>query len=92
MQLVGATSGFIRRPFLQRAVLYGFGSGLVASAILYGILAYANQRIEDLESLQSQEKLLLLFGVIVFMGIVVTFTSTFLAIKRYLKTSLDELY
>ena len=92
MQLVGATSGFIRRPFLYRAVLYGFGAGLVASAILYGVLAFANTRIEDLAMLQSQEKLFTLFGVLVILGIVVTFTSTFLAMKRYLKTSLDELY
>ena len=34
MQLVGATAGFIQRPFLYRAAFYGFISGLFSSAML----------------------------------------------------------
>ncbi len=92
MQLVGATGSFIRRPFLRRATLYGFGSGLLASAFLYGILSYANRQIEDLASLQSIDRLLILFGILIIVGMTVTYSSTYFAVKRYLKTSLDELY
>jgi cell division transport system permease protein len=92
MQLVGATASFIRRPFLIRASFYGLISGVSACVILYGILEYANRTIEDLSSLQSPEMLGILAGTLILLGIFVTYLSTFFAIKRYLKISLDELY
>src|SRR6478609_11419858 len=36
MQLVGATRWFIQRPFLFRAMLHGFVSGIIASGLLFG--------------------------------------------------------
>ncbi|MFT6865366.1 MAG: cell division transport system permease protein [Cyclobacteriaceae bacterium] len=92
MQLVGATGGFIRIPFLQRSAWYGMLSGLLASGVLYGLMQYANQKIEDLDKLQDDKSLLILFGSLVLMGIIVGFLSTYRAIRKYLKMSLDELY
>lgn len=92
MQLVGATSGFIRWPFLRRSAFYGFISGVLASAILYGLMQYANQRVENLNQLQDQQSLIVLFCSLVVLGILVAFSSTFWAIRKYLKLSLDELY
>jgi len=92
MQLVGATGRFIRRPFLVRSLGYGFLGGVLASALLMLILYYANNRIEDLDQLQDQQSLAILFGGIVLMGMIVTYLSTYGAIKKYLKMSLDQLY
>jgi cell division transport system permease protein len=92
MQLVGATSGFIQTPFLLRASMYGILSGIISSGMLAGCLFFANSRIEGLADLQSQDKLIMLAGLLLFLGLVVGFMSTFAAIKRYLKLSLDELY
>ncbi|MEQ6119541.1 permease-like cell division protein FtsX [Reichenbachiella sp. MALMAid0571] len=92
MQLVGATSTFIQKPFLIRASLYGFISGVLAVAILGVLLYFANTKIEGLSELQSNDKLLILTGIILVLGTVVGFISTFAAIKKYLKLSLDELY
>jgi len=92
MQLVGATSSFIQKPFLIRASLYGFISGVFAIAILGGLLYLANAKIEGLSELQSNDNLLILIGIILVLGTVVGFISTFAAIKKYLKLSLDELY
>ena len=41
MELVGATRGFIRIPFLLEGVLQGIIGGLVASALIYSLLEYA---------------------------------------------------
>lgn len=92
MQLVGATSRFIRTPFLTRAALYGMLSGIVASLTLFILMAYANQKIEDLSQLQDQQSLLILFAILILMGIVVAYLSTYRAVRKYLKMSLDELY
>ncbi len=92
MQLVGATGRFIKRPFLNRALIYGALSGLCTSAILYGLYQSALSKIEDLKQLQDEQSILILYGILVLLGMIVAYLSTLLAVKRYLKTSLDELY
>lgn len=92
MQLVGATSGFIRKPFLKRSIWYGFLAGLFSSLMLLALLMYANQRIEDIRALQDFKNLGILFGGLIVLGITVGFLSTYRAVKKYLQMSLDELY
>jgi len=92
MQLVGATSSFIRRPFLYRAAFYGLLAGLVADGLLYGLMLYGNSQIEKLNELQNQTDIMILFGGLLVLGILVGYFSTFRAVKKYLKLSLDELY
>ncbi len=92
MQLVGATSGFIKRPFLLRSILFGAMGGILSMAILYGVYQSALNRIPDLILLYDVKSLLVLGLGVVFIGIFVTYLSTFFAVNRYLQTSLDELY
>lgn len=92
MQLVGARPSFIKKPFLARSLLYGIMAGLFASAILYGVLTYFNSIIEGLAELQNFNEIIILFGSLVIIGAMVGYFSTFKAINKYLKLSLDELY
>ncbi|WP_017730826.1 cell division protein FtsX [Nafulsella turpanensis] len=92
MQLVGATSRFIRQPFLFRSVWQGLLSGLLASAFLYLVLSWTYTKLEDLRLLADEEKMLILFGSLIVAGIIISYFSTRRAINKYLKMSLDELY
>ena len=92
MQLVGATAGFIQGPFLKRALWYGLLSGLLACGILFLLITYINGEIEDLSQLQNTTNMGILFGGIVLLGMLVGFGSSFRAIRKYMKLSLDELY
>ena len=92
MQLVGAKKWFIQRPFLFRATLHGLLAGLIASGLLAGLLYFATERIADLQLIQNNERLLMLFGSLLFLGIVVAIVSTYRSISKYLRLSLDELY
>lgn len=92
MQLVGATSSFIRRPFLGRAVLYGLVAGLIASALLYGFLLWSFEQFANLEILYRADWLLILAGLLLFFGMLIALFSTLRAMNKYLKMSLDELY
>jgi len=92
MQLVGATSSFIQRPFLYRSALYGFFAGLFACGLLYGFTTYMNSLIEGLKELQDIQGFLILYMLILLMGIIVGYLSSLRAVKKYLKMSLDELY
>ncbi len=92
MQLVGAKSRFIKQPFLSRAMLHGAIAGAVASALLFGLKYFANQKIEGLEQLQQQELILALYGILILLGALIAYFSTARAMNKYLKMSLDELY
>ncbi|MEQ9425717.1 MAG: permease-like cell division protein FtsX [Cyclobacteriaceae bacterium] len=92
MQLVGATAAFIKRPFLTRAVYYGLISGLMASVMLFALSMYANTRIEDLSMVQNPEYFIILAVTLIVSGIMVGLLSTYRAINKYLKMSLDQLY
>ncbi len=92
MQLVGGTSGFIRKPFLTKGTMHGMVSGVLASILLFFILQLGFERIEELKMLHDNEKMLILFVILVIFGGFVGFFSTLRAINKYLKLSLDELY
>jgi cell division transport system permease protein len=92
MQLVGATRGFIRKPFLIRAFLFGVLAGVLASGILYALLEYTKGNIEGFASLQNTELMLLLFVGLTVTGGFLSGISTLRAVNKYLNMSLDELY
>ncbi len=92
MQLVGTRKWFIQRPFLGRAVLYGMLSGVIASAGIWALVNYANKTIEDLALIQNRERMVILSVCLIVVGMIVAVTSSYLAMRRYLKMSLDELY
>lgn len=92
MQLVGATNGFIRKPFLLRSFGHGIISGILASAALIGVSEYAYTRIDDLILLKDVNQLYLLFGLLLLLGGILGFFSTLRSVNKYLKLSLDELY
>lgn len=92
MQLVGATRGFIRKPFLARAFAFGVAAGMLASAILFGLLEYTKGNIEGFAMLQNTEMMVLLFLCLMVMGGLLSLFSTLRAVNKYLNMSLDELY
>ena len=92
MQLVGATGGFIQKPFLLRSMVYGLIAGGIASGLLIGVLAYATRWVPELATIQNNEHILLVLGGLVALGIFVALLSTYRAVSKYLKLSLEELY
>ncbi|GGK70768.1 cell division protein FtsX [Rufibacter glacialis] len=92
MQLVGATSFFIQRPFLNRATFQGLVSGALASLLLFGLLQYAYHEIAELYLLRDEYQMLILMASLLILGGVLGFFSSYRAVKKYLRASLDDLY
>ncbi len=92
MQLVGATKGFIRKPFITNSIVYGLIAGLISSTMLYALLQYGNTKIDGLTALQNQEVLISIFIGLIILGMIIAALSTWRAMKKYLAMSLDELY
>lgn len=72
--------------------MHGLTGGIIAALLLYALSEYAYTKIEDLALLKDTEFMLLLFGVLLFLGVVLGFFSTLRSINKYLKLTLDELY
>jgi cell division transport system permease protein len=92
MQLVGATRLFIQGPFILRSMALGALSGVIASGMLWALIYYGNRRVEELKLLENQDRLLVLLASLLALGIFVAALSTWRAVSKYLKLSLDELY
>ena len=85
--LMGATSSFIRTPFLYAGILYGFFGGLLAIAIMTGIMQVFNYSIEQISSLYSSDFSVALFNPKLFISIISTATfigwlGSYIAVSR----------
>jgi cell division transport system permease protein len=94
MQLVGATSSFIQMPFLQRSSLHGFLGGVLSAGIIYGLLQLAYNNFQDFQSIytDSFSNILILLGALPIFGVLIGLLSSYWAMNKYLKMSLDDLY
>lgn len=92
MQLVGATGGFIRMPFVARGMLNGFLSACIAIALLLSVLYSAKQNMPDLVELQNFNVYLILFVSVIVLGILISWVSTSLAVRKFLRMQSDDLY
>jgi cell division transport system permease protein len=92
MQLVGATKGFIRKPFILYGIWHGLLGGLIAIMILIATLYFAYQQVPDLIVLQNYTEFGVVFLVVIGMGIFISGFSTFLAVNKFLRLKIYDLY
>ncbi|MCL2727342.1 MAG: permease-like cell division protein FtsX [Bacteroidales bacterium] len=92
MRLVGATKGFIRRPFMVQAIFQGLISSLLTILLMIGLLSLAQREFANIYRLIDYEFLIMLFGSIVLMGVGICLLSTYLVINRIVKIDTGALY
>lgn len=92
MQLVGATKGFIQKPFIVRSVRLGLVGALVAATLLAIIGAAASQYLPEIVELMSVPLLIAVFAVMLTLGILISLVSTWFAVNKFLKLKTDEIY
>jgi cell division transport system permease protein len=91
MQLVGATQGFIRKPFIIKAINFGILGGVIAN-ILLAVLIYLLNKYLPYTVIGNFKLNILLALLLIVFGIIITFFSSYFSVKRYLKLKLDDLY
>lgn len=92
MQLVGATSRFIRMPFLLQSIWQGITSAIIGMALLMTLFYAVNNLFDTLEFQFSWIIFAELLASLVVLGVVISFVSTYFALNKYLKMKLDDLY
>ena len=92
MKLVGASWGFIRRPFMQQGLLVGIIAAVIAIAVLGGCV-YALYYYEPgvLLVITWRELVITALAVLVF-GLVITLTCSYISVNRFLRMPPGELY
>lgn len=89
MQLVGATSKFIMKPFLKKAFIHGFISSLIAIAIIVIAILYYQSSSQDIIMIKHIE---LVFALVLIAGVAITELSTFWYVVRFLNSKTEDLY
>ncbi|MEM7036501.1 MAG: permease-like cell division protein FtsX [Bacteroidota bacterium] len=101
MQLIGATSRFIKAPFVRLGLIQGLLGAIIANAILVGLVivmgmfdsgigAENSGAITIKDMLFRTEFMILLGGIIIF-GTILGWLSSSWAVNRFLNKNLDQL-
>lgn len=92
MELVGASWGFISRPFIVRSCWHGLLSGILAIGGLCGVLYLSYQDSPHILESLNVPGILAVFGGLLILGILITVMSTYYVVKKYLRMRVDEMY
>lgn len=92
MKLVGASWGFIRRPFLTQSFVMGIISSLLACGALYAGVLWLKSYEPDLSEIIDFQTMLIVGGCVLVSGLFITFICTFVSLNKYLRMSSNDLY
>lgn len=92
MKLVGATPGFIRKPFIVNNLVHGVVAAVVASALLSGLLYYSHSLDASVAYAVTWVDAVWVYGGLLVTGVVICLVSTLISTNRYLKLSYDDMF
>ncbi|MBR5334705.1 MAG: permease-like cell division protein FtsX [Bacteroidaceae bacterium] len=92
MKLVGATWGFIRRPFLLRNLKTGLVSGVLANAFLGTALYMLAQKEPAITALLSPASIAAVASGVMLFGITITVLCAYISVNRFLSMRGNDLY
>ena len=91
-ELVGATWGFIARPYLYKGIKNGIWSALLAIGGLIGLRFWAYRQMPELRELESPLFIDAVLAGLLLLGILISGLSTWIVVRKFLGTRLDDLY
>ena len=92
MQLVGATRGFVMKPFLKTFMTQGLIAAIIAlifiTMALYGMKDY----LPEMNMSQGNNYIMIVYGSVVALSLMLTFFSTVFSMRKYLNADIDKFY
>ena len=92
MKLVGASWGFIRRPFLLRNMWIGILAGLLADAILIAMASMLVKYEPELIEIVTPQTMLIVMASVFVFGLAITSLCAYISINKYLRMKASALY
>lgn len=89
MQLVGASSAFIRKPFIITSSYIGALAALVAVLFMIITIYFLQSALSDIISIHYE---LIVFAIMLSLGVLLSISSTYLAVNKFLKLKSNQLY
>jgi len=92
MRLVGAENSFIQKPFLISGVYQGLYSAIFAIFMLIGSIQLIQSETASILNINDLQIIGLVFIVLFCSGIILSGTSTFFAVRKFIYLNEGELY
>ncbi len=92
MKLVGATGGFIRRPFMINNIVHGFIASIIAITTLASAFYYLRSIEYSVSESISWIEAGIIFGALAITGVIICAISALFATNKYLRTSYDDMF
>jgi cell division transport system permease protein len=92
MLLVGATDRFIRAPFVKRSVKYGIIGAIVANLLLLALMLTYQSELTGIIDINDFKIFGLVFAVVLLLGMMISWVSTYLAVNKFIRLRFDELF
>lgn len=93
MQLVGATNGFIRRPFIINNLWAGVISAVIACGLLTGVILYVSDSgIPNFSDYLSWTSALTVYAALTVLSTLICGIAAWIATNKYLRKDYDELF
>ena len=92
MKLVGASWGFIRHPFIWRAIGIGLAAAVIAILVLGGGVYAWYSKFPDILVVMTWEVLAITAGVILLFGVIITTFCSYVSVNKFLRMKAGDLY
>ena len=92
MKLVGASWGFIRKPFMNQALLVGVIAALIAIAVLGGLYYGLYYYEPNIITVITWRELAITAVAVLLFGIIITVACSYISVNKFLRMSAGELY
>jgi cell division transport system permease protein len=92
MKLVGATNGFITKPFILSNILSGIIAALISIGLIVWLLYYITKDIVDVSELVDINSLLIVFASVLVFGVIISIVATWMAVNKYLRMNVNKMY
>lgn len=92
LKLVGATKGYIKRPFLATAAKQGVLAGIIASLLFVAALAGLSEAIPEIISTTELTKVGIVVGTMIILGLVISMLFTNFAVGKFVNMKSNKIY
>lgn len=92
LKLVGATKGYIMRPFLATAAKQGIWAGLLASLLFGGALAGLSGAMPEIVSLSELVKIGITVGAMILSGLLISLIFTAIAVNKFVNMKSNKIF
>ena len=92
MQLVGATKGFVMKPFLKTFMIQGLIAAIIALILITLTLLGINDYLPEMNMEQGNEYIIAIYISVIILSLILTSLSTYFSMKKYINADLDKFY